>query len=144
LYEDITKDMMELYSNPLFKKAFQEFSTKLQQEGVEAARKFWDLNPNRDKLFNAAPEFLEQMISFYSSMGFVPLSKHEEVVKENEKLKKENQFLKDTIRELQEKVFTEGSAKVQEAWTGIVEKQIEVSKDIAKNFFDLFKQKDQK
>ncbi len=139
--EDVTKLLLDLYNNPLFRKGFLDFLMKLQQDGIEAARKYWDAYPSKDRLFEGAPQLFEQMISLYSGMGFVPLKKYEEVVKERDELKKENEFLKNTVREMQLKVFAEGGAKMQEAWRGIVEKQMEMSRDIAKDFFKLFEQK---
>jgi regulator of replication initiation timing len=144
LKDDVTKFLIDLYGNPAFRKGFLDFSLKLQQDGLEAARRFWDASPNKGALFDKAPELFEQMLSFYSSMGFVPLRKHEEVVKENAELKKENEVLKATIRELQVKVFSEGSAKLQESWSGVMEKQMEMSTEITKKLLDLFKKGEEK
>jgi regulator of replication initiation timing len=142
--EGIIKNIIDLYSNPIFKSSFLEFSTIMQHEGVDAAKKFWDMNPKKNTLSDNTTEIFEQMISFYSNLGFVPKAKYDEVVKENEKLKKENEFLEKTMKELNLKVFNEGSLKIQEAWREITDKQMEMAKDISKNFFDLFKQSGKK
>ena len=134
------KNILQLYSNPLFQKGFFDFFQKMQQEGIEAAKKFWNLSPEKNSLFPNTLEIYEKLIDFYIVLGFVPKSKYEEVLKENEKLKYENLFLRDTIKQLQFKVFTEGGEKVQEVWKDIVDKQMELNKDIAKNFFELFRQ----
>jgi regulator of replication initiation timing len=139
--QDIARLLGDLYSNPLFKQGFLDFIVKLQHDGIDGARKFWEGYPSKDKLFEGAPHLFEQMLSFYSSIGFVPAKKHEEVVKERDELKRENEFLKETIKELQLKVFTEGSAKMQETWAGILEKQMEMNKELAKDFLKLFGQK---
>jgi hypothetical protein len=39
--DECSMKMMELFTNPLFKKGFFDFFLKMQQEGIEAARKFW-------------------------------------------------------------------------------------------------------
>ncbi len=142
--EGIIKNIIDLYSNPIFKSSFLEFSTIMQQEGVDAAKKFWDMNPKKNTLSDNTTEIFEQMTSFYSNLGFVPKTKYDEVVKENEKLKKENEFLEKTMKELNLKVFTDGSLKIQEAWREITDKQMEMAKDISKNFLDLFKQSSKK
>ena len=142
--EDILKNIIDLYNNPFFKSSFLEFFMKMQQEGIDSAKKFWDLNPKKNNLSANASDIFENMISFYSNLGFIPKVKYDEVVKENEKLKKENEFLQNTIKELNLKVFTEGSTKIQEAWIETTNKQMEMAKEISKNFFDLFKQSEKK
>ncbi len=142
--EDILKMLLDMYNNPLFKKGFHDFFMKMQNEGADSARNFWNFYPERDKLFSKTPDIFELMIDFYSNMGFVPRKMYEDVVKEKEVLKKENQFLKDMIAKLNLKIMTEGGEKVQEAWKSTVEKQMEVSKEMAKNFFELFKQSPKK
>lgn len=138
--EEMVKNMLELYTDPLFKKGFFDFFQKMQQEGIEAARRFWGLYPNKGSLFPDASEIYEKMIDFYIILGFVPKMKYDEMVKENEKLKYENTFLRDTIRQLQLNIFKEGGEKVQETWKTIIDKQMEMNKEMAKNFFELFRQ----
>ena len=142
--EDFLKNLLDLYSNPFFKKGFQDFFLKVQQEGMEAAKKFWDISPAKQGLFPNASEVFVKMVDFYRNLGFVPLNRYEEVVKENEQLKKENQFLKDTINDLNQKIFTEGGKAMQELWKTNLEKHIEMSKEIAKGFLDIFKQTGEK
>jgi hypothetical protein len=95
------------------------------------------MNPKKDTVTENATEVFEQMISFYSNLGFVPKTKYDEVVKEND-------FLKNTMKEMNQKVFTEGSSKIQDTWKETIDKQMEMNKEIAKNFLDLFKQKGEK
>lgn len=137
--QDIIKNMMDLLTNPLFKKGFLDFFLKTQQEGIESARKFWSGYYDKN-LFPGAPDIFERMVDFYIVLGFVPRIKYDEVLKENEKLKEENSFLRDTIRELQLNIFKEGGDKVQKIWGTIIDKQLEMHKETSKNFFDLFKQ----
>lgn len=137
--QEFIKNILELYNNPIFKKGFLEFVMKSQQEGIEAARKFWNMKPEKDTVTGNATEIFEHMITFYSNLGFVPKTKYDEAVTENENLKKENEFLKNTMKEINQKVFTEGSLKIQEAWKETIEKQMEITKEISKNFLDLFK-----
>ena len=123
--------MMEFFSNPVFRQGYIDFVMKMQQEGMEAARKAWNLPKGTP--FGSPEEFYAKMEEFSSLMGFVPIAKYNELRKENAKLKKENDFLKQTIKELQQNVFKEGAEKAQQTWQGIIEKQI------AKNFFEQFK-----
>lgn len=137
--EEIMKKMLELYGDPNYQKGLQEFFIKMQQEGIEAARKFWSQVAAREKLSPQASEIFEQTISFYSGLGFVPKQKHDEVVEENRRLTEENRSLRRTIRELNLKVFSEGSTQVQEAWTEVVEKQMALGGQMAQSIIDLLK-----
>ena len=138
--EEIIKSMMEIYSNPLFKNGFSDFFQKMQKEGIEAARKFWNLSPERNNLFPGASELFEKLVDFYIVLGFVPKVKYDEAVKENEKLKYENIFLRDTIKQLQMNLFKEGGEKIHGVWKDVIDKQLGMNREIAKDFFELFRQ----
>jgi hypothetical protein len=138
--QDFMQNWLQLWANPLFAQRFTEFFTSMQQVGMEAARKSWASNYSGDALYGNAADLFEPMIAFYSNLGFVPKRQHDQVVAENEKLKQENECLKRTLRELNLKVFTEGSLQVQQMWKETAEKQIEMSAEIAKDFLDVFKQ----
>lgn len=140
LNEAMFRSMMELYGNPLFKKGFFDFFQKMQEEGIEAARKFWNIYPAKDSPFPYGPEIYEKMADFYGILGFVPKMKYDEVTRENEKLRYENTFLRDTIKQLQLNILKEGGEAVQETWKTIVDKQMEMNKEIAKNFFVLLRE----
>ena len=137
--DECSMKMLELFTNPLFKKGFFDFFLTMQQEGIEAARKFWGGYANKNSFPNAM-DMYERMVDFYIILGFVPKIKYDEVLNENKSLKDENRFLRDTIRELQSSLFTEGGERVQQIWNGIIDKQLEANKEIAKNFFELFRQ----
>jgi len=49
-------------------------------------------------------------------------------------------MLSDTIRELQQKFIAENGAKAQKAWQEIVDKQLDMSREVTKSFFDVLKQ----
>jgi predicted solute-binding protein len=132
-------EFLKLYSNPIFKSFMNEYVSRMQEDGLEAAKKFWNLNPEKGGMFAGAPEFIEKMTEFYSGMGFVTRKKYDELASENDDLKRQNAFLRDTIRQLNIKVFEEGGKNLQEAWKTTMDKQLELSKDLAKNFFELFK-----
>jgi hypothetical protein len=138
--EEEFKKMMGLLSNPLFKKDFFDFFLRMQREGIEAAKKFWNLSPEKNMFFPNVLEVYEKMIDFYITLGFVPRTKYDQLLGENEDLKQENKFLKDTISEVQSRIFTEGGEKLQDTWREIVDKQLDLNKEIAKNFFELVKQ----
>jgi len=135
---DYVKLMAEMFSNPLFKRGFLEFYLKMQQEGIEAARRFWSLSPER-KIYPGTPDIFEKIIDFYIILGFVPSFKYEQALSENENLKEENKFLKETLKELQTVIFTAGGKSLQESWHAIIDKQFEMNKEIARNFFELFR-----
>lgn len=131
------KWMMDLAANPMFKQGAGEFFLKMQQEGLEAARKFWGTTPYATT-FPDAQQMMERMADFTSAMGFVPLAKFEALQKENDSLKAENRMLRDTIRELQQSFMAEGGAKAQQAWKEVIDKQLEMNREVAKSFFDAF------
>lgn len=135
--EEMVKNFTNALSNPLFKMNFFEFYKKMQQEGIDAAKKFWSMNPATSNLF-ATPEIFEKMIDFYIILGFVPSYKYDKLLRENEKLREENKLLKNAMQDLQYNIFKEGGEKAQQTWTDIMDKQFEMNREIAKNFFDMF------
>jgi len=139
MYDDeSTQKMLYLSSNPLFKKAFLDFFLKTQQEGIEAARRFWSLHTDKN-IFPDAVDMYEWMVDFYIIIGFVPKAKYDQALKENQRLEEENKFLRDTVRELQLSLFSEGGEKVKKIWKGIIDKQLDANREIGKNFFELFR-----
>lgn len=142
--DDFTKNLMELFNNPMFKKTFNDYFSYAQKKGMEAAQEYWFSQLKEKTPFEDLPALFEQMVEFYSGFGFVSKNKYDEVVKENERLRKENAFLKDTIKKLNLKVMAEGGLKMQEAWKDTIDKQMDLSKEIAKNFFEIFKHHDKK
>jgi hypothetical protein len=138
MYDEATLKMLGLFSNPLFKKGFLDFFLKTQQEGIEAARKFWGLYADKS-VFPDAGDMYERMVDFYIILGFIPKAKYEQVLKEKKRLEEENKFLRETFRELQLSLFSEGGEKVQQAWQEIIDKQLEANREIGKNFFELFR-----
>jgi hypothetical protein len=138
--EDMTKEMMDLFTNPLFKMGFFDFFLKMQQDGIEAARKFWDSSAEKQSLVPNAIEMYERMIDFYIILGFVPRVKYDDMAKENKNLKEENKFLREALRELQLNIFKDGGEKAQQIWNDSIDKQLDLHKEIAKNFFEVFRQ----
>lgn len=136
---DQARMMMELFANPLFKQGAEQFFSKMQQEGMDAARKFWGTS-SYASTFPDALQMCERMADFYSAMGFVPLAKYEELRKEVDGLKAENKLLRDTIQGLQQSFLAEGGVKAQEAWQGVVDKQLEMNREVARSFFEAFGQ----
>lgn len=137
--EDMVKSMMDLFANPIFRKGFLDFYLKMQQEGIEEARKAWNKTGEKKTSFPDAQEIYEKMADFYMLLGFIPRVKYEDLLKENEALKKENVFLKDTIKELQLNLFREGSEKAQQAWQTVVDKQLEMNREFTTSFLEQFK-----
>jgi regulator of replication initiation timing len=131
--------MMEMFNNPLFKQGANEFLKVAQQKGMEAANKFWGIS-TENQAFPGAEKMMSQMADFYKTMGFVPQARFDEVLKENVALKNENQMLRDSIRDLQNRFMAENGAKAQQAWQEVVDKQLEMSREVTKNFFDVLKQ----
>jgi len=137
-HEDMIKNMLDLFTNPLFKIGFSEYFLKMQQDGIEAAKKFWNLSPY-SKAFPYSQDIYERIVDFYIVLGFVPRLKYDEVLKENEDLKAENQFLKNMIKDLQLNIFTEGGEKAQQLWHGIIDKQMAMKSEIANNFYEILR-----
>jgi hypothetical protein len=106
-------DINALFTDPLFKLGFLDFFIKMQQDGIEAARKFWNSYAQKSDLFPNTVDIYERMVDFYIILGIVPKAKYDEVLKENTSLKEENKFLKDILRELQGNIFNLGGEKAQ-------------------------------
>ena len=137
--EDIIKNMMELFSNPLFRAGFSEFTSKAQVEGLEAAKKFWGLS-EYGKTFPYSVDMVERLNDWYSVLGFVPSAKYNQVTEENTKLKAENQLLRNMIKDLQLNLFTEGGEKAQRVWHDIIDNQIKMNTEVTNSFFETIRQ----
>jgi hypothetical protein len=137
--EDIIKNMMNLFSNPLFQTGFSEFVNKAQQEGIESAKKFWGLS-EYGNTFPFTGDIYERLTDWYSVLGFVPSAKYHQAMDENTKLKGENQLLRNMIKDLQLNLFTEGGEKAQQVWHDIIDKQIKMNTEVTNTFFEAIRQ----
>lgn len=137
--EEAIKAMMDMLTDPLFKKNFFDFFGKMQVEGIEAAKKFWNMHPDKT-ILAGTPDFFEKLVDFYIILGFVPHYKYEEALKEKDRLRKEVEFLKETLKEFQSRLLAEGAEKSQEIWKAAVDKQLDINREIAKNFFEMFRE----
>jgi hypothetical protein len=70
----------------------------------------------KNSLYPNSADVYERMADFYIIFGFVPKARYDEVLGENKSLKEENRFLRDTMRDLQLSLFSEGGKKAQELW----------------------------
>ena len=131
--------MLEMYSNPMFKQGANEFLKIAQQQGIEAANKFWGIS-SESQAFPGADKMMERMGDFYQNFGFVTQAKYDELLNEIANLKNENQMLRNTLGELQQKYIAENGAKAQQAWQNIVDKQLDMSREVTQSFFDVLKQ----
>ena len=137
--DECKTQMEDLFTNPLFKMGFFDFFVKAQQEGIESARKYWSTYMQQNSLYQNSCDVYERMADFYIIFGFIPKTRYDEVLNENKSLKEENKFLRDTLRELQVSLFSEGGKKAQDVWQKSIDKQLEINKEVSKNFFDLFR-----
>ena len=131
--------MMDMFANPMFKQSANEFIKIAQQQGMEAANKFWGISPG-NSTFPTPEKMMGQMVDFYQSLGFVPQAKYDDLMKECVNLKTENHTLRDSIAELQQSFAAENSIKANQAWQEIVDKQLDMSREVTKSFFDVLKQ----
>jgi regulator of replication initiation timing len=83
---------------------------------------------------------VERLNDFYKALGFVPTAKYNEAVEENDKLKAENQLLRNMIRDLQLNLFTEGGDKAQQLWRDIIDKQFKMNTEVASTFLEAIRQ----
>ena len=137
--KECSTQMQDLFANPLFKTGFFDFFLKMQQEGIEAARRYWTGNVAAAGIYPNALEAYERLADFYVIFGFVPRLKYEQALSENRSLTQENKFLRDTIKELQQNFIREGNEAAQQIWHRSIDKQLEVNKEFAKNFFEIFR-----
>lgn len=137
--EEWFKNMLDLSANPLFRAGFAEFALKAQQEGMEAAKKFWGLS-EYGKAFPASLDVCERMADWHKAMGFVAVAKYNELLEENERLKAENQLLKNMISEMRLSFFNQGGEQARQAWHDLVDKQIKMNAEVANTFFEALRQ----
>ncbi len=69
----------------------------------------------------------------------MPRSTYDQALRENEELRRENKFLKDTLRELQFNVFTKYGEEMQQAWREITDRQLAMNREMGRVFLELFK-----
>ena len=137
--EDTLKNMLDLFANPLFQAGFAEFASKAQQEGMDVAKKFWGMS-DYGKAFPYSEDVCERLADWYKALGFVPTGKYNEVVDENARLKAENQFLRNMLKDVQLNFISEGGEKAQQAWHDIMDKQIKMNTEVANTFFEAIRQ----
>jgi hypothetical protein len=138
--EEVVKSILNLYNNFLFRKSVIDFFKKMQLDGIEAARKFWDSSPYKNIFPPNASDLFEKMIGFYIDLSLLPKKKYDELLKEREKLQFVNTLLRETFLQLHLKIYVEGGERVREEWKNVIDRQIEMNREIAKNFFELFSQ----
>jgi hypothetical protein len=138
--EEIDKSMLNLYNNFLFTKCFVDFFQKMQLDGIEAARKFWDSSPYKNIFPPNASDIFEKTIDFYIDLSLAPKKQYDELLKEHEKLQFVNNFLRETFTQLLLKIYVESGERLREAWKDAIDRQIEMNNEIAKNCFILFNQ----
>ena len=131
--------IIETFSNPMFKNGANEFLKIAQQQGIDAANKFWGMS-SQSQAFPDVEKMMGNMAEFYQSLGFVSQTKYDELMQQFTSLKADNQMLSDSIRELQQRFIAENSAKAHQAWQEVVDKQLEMSRNVTKSFFDVLKQ----
>jgi len=137
--EDLFKNTLDLFANPLFRAGFSEFAQKAQQEGMEAAKKFWGLS-DYGRAFPYSADIYERLDDWYKALGFVTSAKYAELVDENLRLKAENQTLKSMINDVQLKLFTEGGEKAQQVWQDIIDQQMKMNAEVANSFMEAIRQ----
>ena len=139
LNDECKMQMENLFTNPLFKTGCFDFFVKMQQEGIESARKYWSAYMLQNAMYPNSLEMYERMADFFIIFGFVPKVRYDEALDENRRLKEENAFLRNTMRDLQLSLFSEGGKKAQDLWQKSIDRQLEINKEIAKTSFDLFR-----
>ena len=61
--DECATKMMDFFTNPLFKMGFFDYFLKMQQEGIETARKFWATYAEKNNLFPDAIKMYERIIT---------------------------------------------------------------------------------
>ena len=140
MFTDDAVDYVEdLFTKPLFRKWFLEFFSKMQKEGIQAAKTFWNFSHQGDGLVPKAPEIFEKLIDFYLILGFVPRQRHEMDLREIDRLKEENKRFMDTLRELRSSIYN-NQKNAKEAWEDIMDRQIEINSEADGGIRDFFRQ----
>ena len=53
---DQAKMMIDMFANPMFRQGAGEFFSKMQQDGMEAAKKFWGTTPYASNFQTMKPQ----------------------------------------------------------------------------------------
>ncbi len=137
LKEEDINDIDHLFGMPLFKMGLLKFFRDMQEGGIASAKNYWSLSYGRDFLIPKAPEIFEKLIDFYIILGFVPRTRHEKALEENEKLKEENKFLKGTLRELQDSVLFSSAGELNKRWPEIAGEKTALNNETAQNLLEV-------
>ncbi|HXX80136.1 MAG TPA: PilZ domain-containing protein [Thermodesulfovibrionales bacterium] len=140
--EETDKSLLNLCNSFMFRKCFFDFFQKMQLEGIEAARKYWDSYPCKNVFPPNTSDIFERMVDFYTDLSLMPQKQYDKLVKEHEKLLFVNTFLRETFSQLMLRVYVESGERLRQAWNNTIDRQIEMNKEIAKNFFELFGESD--
>lgn len=133
--EDFFKGMMEALSNPLFRAGFMEYAQKAQLEGLEAAKRFWNVS-DYSKVSPYSVDMLEKLNDWYRLMGYVPAFQYQKLEEENTRLKAENESLKSLIQEMQLQFFTQGGENAKALWQDMLDNQLKLNTAVANSFFE--------
>ena len=136
--EEIYKSLFNLYDSFLFRKSFRDYFQKMQVDGIEAARKFWETYPYKDMFPPNTSNIFERLIEFYADLGFVPRKQYDELLKESDKIQVINSFLRETFTQLMLKIYMENGERSREIWKSSLDRQLETNKAMAKNLSELF------
>ena len=137
--DDAINYVEDLFTKPLFRKLFLEFFSKMQKEGIQGAKSFWNFYHQGDGLVPKAPEIFEKLIDFYLILGFVPRQRHEMDLRENDRLKEENKRFMDTLKELRSCIYHD-QKNVKAAWEEIMDRQMEINSGADGGIRDFFRQ----
>lgn len=137
--EDLFKNMLDLFANPLFRKGFFEFTSKVQHEGIEAAKRFWDISDYSEG-FPYSGDMLERFLNWHEAAGFVSCVKHKELLQENAALKTENKILRSIINDFQCNLFNQGGEKAQQVYHDLIDKQLKMNAEATNTFFEAIRQ----
>lgn len=137
--DDILKNLMSLFSNPMFMAGFSDFVKRAQMEGLESTRQAWELSEH-GKSQPFIGDIYERLSDWYSLLGFVPSAKYNQLSEENTRLKDENEFLKTMIKDFQLNLLKEGGEQAQQVWRDMLDNQMKVNTELANTFFEALNQ----
>jgi len=137
--EEMFENLLRLFGNPYLKNNFLDSFLTLQRMGFVTAPNYWGLMGEKNTGLPNPLDLYARMLDFYMALGFVPRDKYDQALRDNEGLRQENRFLKETIRELQGSIFREGGEGMQETWREITQRQVELNKAVGQNFCELVK-----
>ncbi len=113
---------------------YSQVLLSLQRAALASATQSW--NRAEGKIFPDPWQLYRLANDFSMALGFVPVAKYDQLLRENEELREENSCLKKIVQDLKFNFLQESGEQMQEVWRTLTQRQLELNREMGKNFLD--------